>query len=122
VPTKARSGALIRVSAYRDALAVDADSPAERFALAAEILTSGSGVVILDQTLALRRTSTCISCEVVDPAPSARRCENEFEVLVENARLLLGASKVAELLPDLPRRWSVVADDGSNTAELWRAP
>jgi hypothetical protein len=113
---------LIRVSAYRDALAVDADSPAERFALAAEILTSGSGVVMLQQTVALRPTSTHVLCEVVDRAPSARRCENEFEVLVENARLLLGASKLFELLPDLPRRWSVVADDGSNTAELWRAP
>jgi hypothetical protein len=110
------------MSAYRDALTVDADSSDERLALAAEILAKGAGVVVLEGIVALRPARTHILCEVVDPTPSSRRCEREFEVLVENAQRMLEASKLREHLPDLPREWLVVEDYGTGTAELWHAP
>jgi len=109
-------------SAYRDALSISADSSDQRLELAAEILASGAGVVMFNDTVALRPTRTCLLCEVVDPAPSSRRCENEFEVLVENARTMLDSSRLRQLLPNIPRKWLVVEDYGTGTAELWRAP
>ena len=110
------------MSAYKDALAVEASSSDERWACAAEILSRGTGVVVLDRLVALRRGRRHLVCEVVDRTPLERRCEHEYEVLVENARRLLEASKLGGLLPDLPRRWSVVEDDGTGTRELWHEP
>ncbi|MCC7461718.1 MAG: hypothetical protein IT480_04560 [Gammaproteobacteria bacterium] len=75
---------------------------------------------MLNGTLALRPAPACLYCEVIDPAPASHRCENEFEVLVENAQRMLDSSRLR--LPDIPRRWLVVADCGTGTVELWRAP
>ena len=110
------------MSAYRHALAVDAAASDQVLALAADILASGNGVVMFKGLLALRPTRTRLLCEVIDPMPSARRCAHEYEVLVENARRALEASKLREALPDIPFRWSVVDDHGTNVAELWPAP
>ena len=110
------------MSAYRDAVAIDADSSDQRLDLAAEILTGGSGVVMVDQIVALRPTPTHLLCEVVDPMPSSRRCQNEFEALVENARRVLDSSRLRDRLPNLPRKWLVVEDCGMTTLELWHAP
>ena len=109
------------MSAYPDAIAIDADSSDERLELAAEILASGAGVVILNETISLRPTSTCLHREVVDPSPASRRCENEYEVQVENAQRMLDSSRLGELLPDLPRKWLVIEDHRNGTVELWRA-
>jgi hypothetical protein len=110
------------MSAYKDALAIKAGDADQRYALAGEILANGEGVVVLEGLLAVRATDHELLCEVIDPAPSARRCANEYEVLVENARLALEASKLRDLLPRLPQRWLVVEDDNTGTSELWRAP
>ena len=110
------------MSAYRDAFSIDADSSDQRLELAAEILATGAGVVMFNNTFALRPTPTCLFCEVVDPAPSSRRCENEFEVLAENAQRMLDSSRLKKRLPNIPRKWLVVADYGTGTVELWRAP
>jgi len=110
------------MSACRDALAIDAEASAERLALAAQILAGREGVVMLEGAVALRSTSALLLCEVVDPMPSARRCAAEYEVLVENAQRALEASKLRQLLPDLPRRWSVVEVHASGTTEVWCAP
>jgi hypothetical protein len=110
------------VSAYRDAVAIGPDDTEQRLALAADILAADAGVVVLADMLALRSTGHELLCEVVDPAPSARRCENEYEALVENARLALERSRLRDLLPPLPRRWLVVEDTGTGIVELWRAP
>ena len=101
---------------------VDAGSSDERLAQAAEILASGSGVVIFNQTVVLRPTRSQIRCEVIDRTPASRRCEHEFGVLVENAQRMLEASRLGTVLPNLPLRWSVVDDHGTGTTELWRAP
>jgi hypothetical protein len=79
-------------------------------------------VVLLDGFLALRLLGHELLCEVVDPMPSTHRCAMEYEVLVENARRALEASRLHPLLPDVPRIWVVVDDCGTGTQELWRAP
>lgn len=89
---------------------------------AANALARGESVAVLDGALVLRPARGELRCEVVDPDPSARRCANEYEVLVENAQRALGASKLAALLPDLRRTWVVVGETGSDQRELWRAP
>jgi hypothetical protein len=106
--------------AYRDALVIDADSPAERLSLAAQLLRDREGVVLLDGVIALRPTRRELICEVVDLEPSAHRCAFEYEVLVENARRALEASRLHDLLPELPRAWLVVEDTGAGTVEVWR--
>ncbi len=90
--------------------------------MAAEILATGAGIVIFDETVALRPTPTCLLCEVVDPAPISRRCENEYEVMVENAQRMLDSSRLRKHLPEIPRKWLVVEDYGTGTVELWHAP
>ena len=109
------------MTSHRDVVAVDAEASAQQLALAAEILAARSGVIILAGMVALRPTRTELLCEVIDPMPSSHRCANEYEVLVENARRALEASKLQELLRDLPCRWSVVEECGSGARELWRA-
>lgn len=110
------------MTAYRHAFFIDANSSDERLELAAEILATGAGVVMFDKTVALRPTPACLLCEVVDPAPTSRRCENEYEVLVENAQRMLDSSRLGKRLPDIPRKWLVVEDYGTGTVELWHAP
>ena len=110
------------MSAYRDALSIDAEASGQQLALAAQVLADRSGVVVLQGIVALRPMRTELLCEVVDPMPSSHRCAVEYEVLVENARRALEASKLQDLLPSLPRRWLVVEDCGSGATELWRAP
>ncbi len=97
------------------------DDSDQRFALAAKTLAAGESVVMFEGTLVLRPARGELVCEVVDPAPAARRCANEYEVLVENAQRAFEASKLGTLLPHLRRRWLVVGDTGAGTTELWRA-
>jgi len=93
----------------------------ESVARAVEMLASGASVALFDGTLILRSMPGHLLCEVVDPAPSARRCENEYEVLVENAQRALETSNLGALLPRLRRSWVVIGDTGAGDTELWRA-
>ena len=110
------------MSAWRDAIAVRTTSPRQQLADAVRVLGKPGGIVVLDAVLALRSTVQELHCEVIDPAPSAHRCAFEFEVLVENARRKLESSPLHDLLPNLPRRWSVVENGDDGAIELWRAP
>lgn len=107
------------MSAYKDALTIGIDDPGDRLTQAAEILASGVGVVIVEGMLALRPAGRELICEVIDPTPSAHRCINEYEVLVENARRALEASRLCALLPPVPRKWRVVEDQGTGAVEVW---
>jgi len=107
------------VSTYRNAVTIDAGSSDQRLALAADILAGHEGVVLLEGFIALRPSRTHLLCEVLDPSPEARRCANEYEVLVENAQRVLEASRLRDLLPGVPRKWRVMADHGTGTEELW---
>ena len=106
----------------RDILTISADSSADQVALAADALANAERVVVVDGSLALRVTRHELLCQVVDPTPSAHRCAYEYEVLVENARRLLESSRLHDLLPPLPRRWSVVEGRETGATEVWRAP
>lgn len=118
--TKRRSAQPVeRMSAYKDALAVDDQSSDQRLALAAGLLAGPEGVVLLAGMLALRPTQSGILCEVIDPVPNTHRCDEEFKVLVENAARMLAASKLGGLLPRKQLHWLVVEDYGTGTAELW---
>lgn len=110
------------MSAYDHALTIEPDDSDGRVALAAQILAAGEGIVMLGGALALRSTGYELACEVVDPSPAARRCKNEYEVLVENAQRALERSKLRGVLPPLPRKWSVVEDTGTGIVELWQLP
>ena len=106
----------------KDAISIELGDSDESFAVAAKALAAGRSVALLEGTLILRLAPGALRCEVVDAAPSARRCINEYEVLVENAQRALATSKLASLLPNLRRTWLVVGATGSGAAELWRAP
>jgi len=110
------------MSAYSYAVDVDAAASDQRLALAAEILSSKTGVVLFENILALRSTRTHLLCEVIDPTPSARRCATEYEVLVENARRAFEASRLRKRLLDRPCRWVVVEETGTGTVEVWHEP
>jgi hypothetical protein len=58
-------------------------------------------------------------CDVLDGEASLRRCEYEFEVVVENARRALESAGLVSLLPSLPRRWRVVDALDPERAVRW---
>ena len=107
--------------AYGNALAINADSSDQQLGLAIDILLTARGVVILDNAVALRATATGLVCEVIDPAPTSRLCEHEFEVLVENAQRVLESSRLSKRLPKIPRKWLVVEDNGTKIVQWWPA-
>lgn len=90
-------------------------TPAE----AARALKSGEGPVSINDELVLQVTGSQLVCDVVVAANSAWRCQHEFEVLVENARLALQSSPLYSALPDLPQLWRVVDLQGGTVAVLW---
>ncbi len=102
-----------------EAFVVDDTATPERLAQAAELLIRCTGVVLLMPAIVLRPSVREIRCEVVDPAPAAHRCEEEYKVLVENAARALVRSKLGALLPDRPLRWAVVEQRGSGMVEAW---
>ena len=93
----------------------------QQLALVAKALAGGKSVVVLEGMLVLRPARGELLCEVIDPTPSARRCANEYEVLVENAQRALETSNLGSVLPRLRRTWVVVAETDDGTTELWRA-
>lgn len=90
--------------------------------MAADLLESCGGIVMLDGVIALRPSPVEIRCEVIDPDPSAHRCAEEFKVLVENAGRRLAGSRLATRLPLKPMRWLVVEVANSGIVDLWAAP
>lgn len=117
-----RQACLKPMSAYKEVLVIEPGASDARLSLARAWLAGGSGVVMLGDDLALRSTGDELICEVVDLTPSAHRCANEYEVMVENAQRALHASGLDHVLPRLPCKWLVVEDCGTGVAELWRAP
>lgn len=110
------------MAAYTDALTIEVGETGQRLKLAAELLSGGAGVIMLENIVALRSTGSQLLCQVVDPMPRAHRCANEYEVLVENARRTLEGSKLNNLLPRLPRKWLVVEVSGAEMIEVWHPP
>jgi hypothetical protein len=93
-----------------DRVRIDRGAAPRNLALAAATL-AGGGTVEVEGLLELRQRGAMLLCDVIDPLPGSQRCEMEYEVLVENARRALEACGLAALLPDIRRRWSVVAGE-----------
>ena len=110
------------MSAYKDSLVIDDASSEQRLELAGALLAACESTVTLDGVVHVRASTDRLTCEVVDPAPSNRRCAAEFEVMVENARRALAASKLQRYLPARPQDWLVVEDYGMGALELWPRP
>ena len=102
-----------------EAFVIDDTATPERLAQAADLLDRCTGVVMLVPDIVLRPGVRGIRCEVVDPAPAAHRCAEEYKVLVENAARALVRSKLGALLPERPLRWAVVEQHGNGMVEAW---
>jgi hypothetical protein len=98
------------MSAYKDALTIDDTSPEHHLVLAAEMLERCTGVVLLNDVIALRPTPTAILCEFIELLSTFHRCAEEFKVLIENAQYALARSALSSRLPRRPLRWLVVED------------
>lgn len=110
------------MSAHQHPLVIDDTSSTESLLLAAEMLDQCTGVVMLNDMIALHPTAIAIMCEVIDPTPNAHRCAEEFKVLVENAERNLFKSKLADLLPQKPLNWVVISDDEINVINKSNMP
>ena len=95
-----------------------ATDPDERHVAAADRLAAGT-LVRLDGMLLLRQAGTCLLCDLVDPAPDARRCANEYEVMVENSQRAFERAPLLAHLPGLVARWRVIDGSEPEPEVLW---
>lgn len=110
--------ALAVMSAYKDALHISANETGGRVELAAELLSSGRGVVVLNHLLALRPVASGLVCEVMG---HNGRNPHHYKAEVESAQALLANSSLASATAGKKLSWLVVEDYGMGTVELWRA-
>ena len=82
-------------------------------------LKPGKARVYVNDQLQLHVTGKQLVCDVLVEPGTAWRCQHEFEVLVENARLALHASAWEPLLPDLQQHWRVVEQRDNSITVLW---
>jgi len=109
------------MSAYKDALHLDAKWADDRVRLAADLLRTGQGVVVLDRRVALRPLDGRILCEVIDPWFNGEHSPAKYQAMVDAGKSLLAASPLASVVPADRRDWVVVSDYGTGTVELWHA-
>jgi hypothetical protein len=109
------------MSAYRDALHIEIDASPARMELAAALLRRNEGTVVLSERIALRSEPQHILCEVIVDARDTLSSAEEYASLVDAARELLTTSTLGRAIAKRKLEWVVVADDGVNTIELWKA-
>jgi hypothetical protein len=110
------------LAGYPGALCIQATSPDGDVDAAAERLASGTGPVLFDGQVVLRRAAGRLACQVIDRSPGMRRCAVEYEVMLENARRALEASALSGRLPSLVRHWTVVELRGDEVMTAWPGP
>jgi hypothetical protein len=96
------------MSAYKDALHITVRESAARVALASELLASGTGVVVLDNLLALRPEAGRIICEVIANGIAS----SKYAAAVEAAQALLKRSTLFKSVAGKALTWLVVDDYG----------
>ena len=106
------------MSAYKNDLHIRANESGRRAQLAAELISTGQGVVVIEETLALRPNEGELLCEVI-----SRPCSDvtTYKAVVENARALLASSSLVAAASSKKLSWLVVEDYGMGTLELWHA-
>lgn len=87
----------------------------QRIELAKELLSSGEGIVVLDNCVALSLIKGGLLCEVF-----TYRDENQYEKMIEQGKSILNSSNLAEFIQHKKTIWTVVEDYGMGVAELWR--
>ena len=106
------------MSAYKNDLHIRANESRRRAQLAAELVSTGRGVVVIEETLALRPNNGELLCEVI----SYRSLEvASCKAVVEDAKALLASSSVVAATSSKKLSWLVVDDYGTGTLELWHA-
>jgi len=108
-----------RTTRHPQTLRIDAAATPRDLARAVALLERCEGTVMLGDALVLRPSPVVIRCEVLDPAPMAHRCAEEYKVLVENAARALEASALGNRLPRRSLEWVVVAVDNGDATEAW---
>ena len=103
------------MSAYEDALHITAGEIGPRALLASEVLSTRSGVVVLDNVLALRPEPDRIFCEVIAEAGSP----HNYQAAVEAAQSLLKSSTLFNSVSGKALCWLVVDDYGMGVGVLW---
>lgn len=77
------------MSAYKNDLHIRANESGHRAQLATALLTSGRGVVVIEDALALRPNKGELLCEVIShPASDVAR----YSDAIQNAKVLLASS------------------------------
>jgi hypothetical protein len=106
------------MSAYKSDLHIRANESGRRAELAAGLVSEGQGVVVIEETLALRPNGGELLCEVIS-RPSLDVAT--YRAAVENAKALLASSSLAAATSSKKLSWLVVEDYGTGTLELWHA-
>lgn len=87
-------------------LCVDDGSSGPELARAGDALARCQASVLLGGVVRIRPEATRLVCVVRDP-DAAHRCAMEFEVLIENARRTLQASRLYAHLPARRLEWII---------------
>ena len=106
------------MSAYKNDLHIRANESGRRAQLAAELVLSGHGVVVIEDALALRPNDGELLCEVISRSSLDVA---SYKAVVENAKALLASSSLAAVTSSKKLSWLVVEDYGTGTLELWHA-
>jgi hypothetical protein len=111
----------LKMSAYKNALHVNADDHGQRMRLAEELLNRGE-TVVLDEELALRPVSDGLLCEVIASSGTDRKDLERVNRAIKRGKALLRSSQLGELVAGRKLTWLVVDDYGMGTRVLWQAP
>ena len=106
------------MSAYKNDLHIRANESGRRAQLAAELISTGRGVVVIEEMLALRPNDGELLCEVISRPFSDVA---SYEAVVEDAKALLASSSLVAATASKRLSWLVVEDYGTGTLELWHA-
>jgi hypothetical protein len=104
------------MSAYKNDLHINSHESGARLALAQELLNLAQGVVVIDDSLALRPTQEAVLCEVIVTSP-----KQDYSSYIAAAKDLLACSTLSRWAQSKNLQWLVVDDYGTGTVELWRA-
>lgn len=98
-------------------IAIDQVGP--RLELAAELLASGEGVVVLEHRLVLSRERDGIRCAVVTRLPEHARASDAVDREIEAGKQLLEESTLIDELDSPLLDWIVIDDYGKGAVRIW---
>lgn len=108
------------MNAFQDSLHIDRAASQERISLAASLIQSSEGSVVLENVLALWPSKESLRCEVIDTSMT-EKSELEYMQMVSMAKDLLDqySELIGAAIGNRPKTWSVVYDYGMGRATKW---